>query len=60
VGIGTVPPSGSVNEYRLFVEDGIATRDVMVKVGEWPDYVFNEDYKLRRIQPINAIAGSSG
>ena len=54
VGIGTVPPSGSVNEYRLFVEDGIATRDVMVKVGEWPDYVFNEDYKL---MPLSELRG---
>lgn len=52
VGIGTVPPSGSVNEYRLFVEDGIATRDVMVKVGEWPDYVFSEGYALMSLADL--------
>lgn len=44
VGIGTEPPVASA--YRLFVEDGIATRDVMVKLGDWPDYVFQKDYHL--------------
>ncbi len=46
VGIGTVPPVGTVTGYRLFVEDGIATRDVLVKLGAWPDYVFKDDYHL--------------
>ena len=46
VGIGTVPPVGTVDGYRLFVEDGIATRDVLVKLGDWPDYVFQEGYHL--------------
>lgn len=45
VGIGTVPPAGDVAGYRLFVEDGIATRDVLVKLGNWPDYVFAEGYR---------------
>lgn len=46
VGIGTTPPSGAINGYRLFVNDGIATRDVLVKLGAWPDYVFGADYDL--------------
>lgn len=46
VGIGTVPPVGAIDQYRLFVEDGIVTRDVLVKLGTWPDYVFNEGYGL--------------
>lgn len=46
VGIGTVPPGGPIDQYRLFVEDGIVTRDVLAKVGPWPDYVFKEGYHL--------------
>lgn len=46
VGIGTDPPTGVVGNYRLFVEDGIATRDVLVKLGAWPDYVFAPEYLL--------------
>lgn len=46
VGIGTTPPPGSIGQYRLFVEDGISTRDVLVKTGAWPDYVFDPRYEL--------------
>lgn len=46
VGIGTLPPAGPIDQYRLFVEDGIVTRDVLAKVGPWPDYVFKEGYSL--------------
>ncbi|MBV6406237.1 MAG: hypothetical protein GFGODING_03022 [Flavobacteriales bacterium] len=46
VGIGTIPPGGLIDQYRLYVEDGIVTRDVLVKVGDWPDYVFKEGYNL--------------
>lgn len=46
VGIGTTPPSGPVNGFRLFVEDGIVTRDVLVKLGDWPDFVFDADHAL--------------
>ena len=45
VGIGTTPPSGQSN-YLLFVENGISTRDVLVKHGNWPDYVFQPNYAL--------------
>ncbi len=46
VGIGTIPPGGAVGNYRLYVESGISTRDVLVKHGTWPDFVFDEDYAL--------------
>jgi hypothetical protein len=45
VGIGTVPV-GPVDGYRLYVEDGIACRDVLVKLGAWPDFVFEPNYEL--------------
>lgn len=46
VGIGTIPPSGAVGQYRLFVEDGIVTRDVLVRANAWPDFVFGAEYDL--------------
>ncbi|MBZ0206072.1 MAG: SprB repeat-containing protein [Flavobacteriales bacterium] len=52
VGIGTNPPSGAVGDYRLFVEDGIVCRDVLVKMGDWPDYVFQPNYAL---MPMDAM-----
>ena len=52
VGIGTVPLPGAVGQYRLYVEDGIATRDVQVKLGSWPDFVFNEAYDLRSFDAL--------
>ena len=55
VGIGTVPPSGAVSLYRLFVADGIATRGVLVKLGDWPDYVFKEGYHLMPLDELKAF-----
>src|SRR5690606_950354 len=46
VGIGTNPPTDVVGDYRLFVENGIACRDVLVKHGTWPDFVFQPDHQL--------------
>lgn len=45
VGIGTEPPANS-SLYRLYVGDGIATRDVKVTALNWPDYVFQPNYAL--------------
>ena len=52
VGIGTDPPAGVVGDYRLYVEDGIVCRDVLVKLGTWPDYVFQPNYAL---MPMNKL-----
>ncbi|MCB0785633.1 MAG: SprB repeat-containing protein [Flavobacteriales bacterium] len=47
VGIGSAPPAGAITQYRLFVDDGIQTRDVRVHAGPfWPDFVFEPDYGL--------------
>jgi hypothetical protein len=56
VGIGTIPPTSwnnSLNvEYKLYVSDGIATRDVKVQATGWPDYVFDTDYQLMSIADL--------
>ena len=60
VGIGIEPPiySGTGTNYMLYVENGIATRDVKVTINNFPDYVFSRDYKLMSLyeleQYINA------
>ena len=55
VGIGTVPPSGAIDGYRLYVEDGIATRDVLLQHGSWPDDVFSQDYRLIPLAELRAF-----
>ncbi|MCB9183431.1 MAG: SprB repeat-containing protein [Flavobacteriales bacterium] len=57
VGIGTTPPAAgsAVNGYRLYVDDGIATRDVLVKLGAWPDYVFGADYDLMPMRDLRGF-----
>ncbi|MGB3870317.1 MAG: SprB repeat-containing protein [Flavobacteriales bacterium] len=52
VSIGTIPPIGPLVKYRLFVENGIATRDVFVKLGAWPDYVFQPNYALMPLEEL--------
>lgn len=44
IGINTIPPATS-NFYKLFVEGGIAARDVKVTALTFPDYVFTKEYK---------------
>lgn len=55
LGIGTVPPPGPIDQYRVFVEDGIATRDVLVKHGTWPDHVFQSGYRLMPLNELRAF-----
>lgn len=55
VGIGTEPPGGAIAGYRLYVEDGIATRDVLVKTGAWPDHVLSEGYSLMPLSELRAF-----
>lgn len=52
VGIGLRPPSTSPL-YKLFVEGGIATRDILVTSGTFPDYVFLDNYPLLSIKKLN-------
>jgi len=45
VGIGINPPTSS-DSYKLFVDGGIAAREVKVTINTFPDYVFSDSYKL--------------
>lgn len=55
VGIGTTPDDNPVGDYRLFVENGIVCRDVLVKLGDWPDYVFQPNYALMPLGELRAF-----
>lgn len=55
VGIGATPTAGNIDQYRLFVEDGIVARDVLVKHGAWPDYVFAEGYGLMPLAQLRVF-----
>ena len=52
VGISCTPPAnwqqGGV-QYKLYVENGIVTRDILVTAQTFPDYVFEENYNLKSI-----------
>jgi len=50
VGIGTIKVADTA--YQLFVEKGIRTRKVKVDVTSWPDYVFDEQYKLQDLAEL--------
>ena len=54
VGIGTIPPTTN-SLYKLFVEGGIATRDVKVLTGTWPDFVFDSGYDLMPMSELRAF-----
>lgn len=54
VGIGGVYPPETTTPYKLYVEGGIATREIKVTtVNQFPDYVFNETYPLITIQELD-------
>ncbi|MFN6178281.1 MAG: SprB repeat-containing protein [Flavobacteriales bacterium] len=55
VGIGTHPPVNTSGVYRLYVEGGIATRDIKVKTGLWPDFVFDTGYDLMPLSELRAF-----
>ena len=54
VGIGVDPPT-LASIYKLYVADGIATRDVFVTAGDWPDYVFADGYRLMPLSEFRAF-----
>lgn len=53
VGIGGVIPPAVDLSYKLFVNGGIAARDVKVTAGTFPDYVFGDNYKLKSIYELD-------
>jgi hypothetical protein len=56
VGIGDVAFASYSNNalYKLYVEGGVACRDVLVKVGTFPDYVFAPDYALMPMDELRS------
>ena len=55
VGIGTEPPTGT-SAYRLFVADGMVTRDVRVtQATNWPDYVFDASHHLMPLSELRTF-----
>jgi hypothetical protein len=47
VGIGTAPQQG----YKLNVDGKVGVREIFVRSsGNWPDFVFDEDYKLMSLK----------
>lgn len=60
VGIGTDPPANGTL-YRLYVGDGIATRDVKVLAPpNWPDYVFAPNYDLLPLDQLRKHLAEKG
>ncbi|MCF8309022.1 MAG: hypothetical protein K9I68_08445 [Bacteroidales bacterium] len=54
VGIGEV--NDMPGDYRLYVEGGILTEKVRVKLqGEWADYVFDKDYDLMSLSEVESF-----
>lgn len=52
IGGGSLNTGGS---YKLFVEQGIRTEEVMVQLkGAWPDYVFSPQYELMPLRQLEA------
>jgi hypothetical protein len=53
--------SDNYKDYLLWVEKGIAATDVAVtKLVQWPDYVFNADYKLNTLNELDAFIKVNG
>ena len=54
VSIGGIAPPTTSSIYKLFVEGGVVTRDVKVTALAFPDYVFDNDYKLMPLSDLEA------
>lgn len=55
VGIGIGDPAKMPGSYKLYVADGILTEKVRVALkstGDWADYVFADNYKLRPLSEV--------
>jgi len=57
VGIGTTPPING-SSYHLYVDQGIAAREVKVTAGTWPDYVFEPNYQLLSFDQLRSFIGA--
>jgi hypothetical protein len=59
VSIGGAVP-GTDQLYNLYVEGGIATRDVRVTAGNFPDFVFQPGYRLLPLDEVNRFIHLNG
>jgi len=51
--IGNQPFTTQMNDYGLYVVDGIQTTDVKIaEVVNWSDFVFSDEYKLQNINEV--------
>ena len=58
VGIGTTELADG---YRLSVDGKIAAEEILVDLsGDWPDYVFQEDYDLRSLEEVQSFIDENG
>lgn len=58
----TLHPSGATvntSGYQLFVKGGILAEAVTV-AGDWADYVFEKDYKLKALSEVEAFIAENG
>jgi hypothetical protein len=55
VGIACDPPSPSSNEFKLYVEGGIMTREVKVTLNVFADDVFEPDYQLPSLAELGSF-----
>lgn len=59
VGIGTSNTSNG--NYRLYVKDGVRTEKVLCDLpGNWSDYVFDDDYKLKSLKQVKTYINQNG
>ena len=50
-----------IDDYNLWVEDGIVTEDiVLVAVDDWSDHVFKEDYELPKLSEVENFIKENG
>ena len=56
VSIGTMDP----DTHKLAVNGTIKTKEVIVNQNDWPDYVFDEDYKLPTLEFLQDYIDQSG
>ncbi len=51
VGIGT----STTGSHKLAVEGSIGARSIKVEIGDWSDFVFYDDYKLRPLEEVESF-----
>lgn len=50
-----------INDYNLWVEDGIVTEDlVLIDITDWSDHVFKEDYALPKLSEVERFIQTNG